>query len=311
MDLKNRKILGYLFQNSRLSASEIGKLVGLSKESVRKRISSLEDNGYIQFFRANVDLQKLGYKKFDIYMRLLGDQNKVLEKIKKISNINWIGTCFGLYDIRISAIAKDLESLTKQLKPLKNDLKELFICQIDSQIKIDYHKLNQELFDLTIKRIPTPELTEAKLDELDNKIINLMLCDARIPFTELASKLEVNPKVIQYRVKKLEQSIIKNYTPDIDGARFGFIWAVILIKTRFIDDTLKKKLLTFATKHKVSTCSFLLGSWDLSINLFAKDIAELSNIMNAFRSAFQEDIIEYNPLIIFNKLPKKYSLCIN
>lgn len=314
MDKKDRKIISYLFQDSRMPASTIGKHVELSKESVRKRINNLKEKKYIQFFRTNINLHHFNLKKFDIYIRLSAQsaQKTTLTKLNNIKNVNWIGTCFGTYDIRCSAIAPNIEYLTKQLGRIKQEAKEIIICQVETQIKIDYHKLNAEIFEVKTKRIKKiqEKIKAHNTDTLDKNIINTILCNARMPLVNIANKYKKDSKVIQYRIKKLKKAnIIKSYTPDINGAEFGYIWGVILVKLNsFPDEKIKQKLNIFAAQHKISTCSFLLGSWDLSINLFAKDIAELSTIMNSFKEAFAQDIIEYNPLIIFEKFPKKYEL---
>ena len=60
MDEKNRKILGLLEEDARLTYAEIGERVGLAPSSVHDRIRKLERSGVIRRYRADVDFEKVG-----------------------------------------------------------------------------------------------------------------------------------------------------------------------------------------------------------------------------------------------------------
>lgn len=57
MDQKDQQIVKLLRRNARLSYSEIGALVGLSRTAVRNRISALESAGTLAGYHAVVNLQ--------------------------------------------------------------------------------------------------------------------------------------------------------------------------------------------------------------------------------------------------------------
>jgi len=69
LDTKDRKILYELDLNSRQSFSRLAKKVGLSKDAVRYRITSLEEQGVIQRFHTVINVSKLGFISFRIYMK--------------------------------------------------------------------------------------------------------------------------------------------------------------------------------------------------------------------------------------------------
>ena len=68
IDLKDRKILYQLDLNCRQSNTQIGKKVGLSKEVVNYRINRMEKEGIIIRYWTEIDLFKLGYNIFRIYI---------------------------------------------------------------------------------------------------------------------------------------------------------------------------------------------------------------------------------------------------
>ena len=64
-------ILYQLELNARQPNSEIAKKVGLSKEVVNYRIKRLENERVIKSYYAIIDLSKLGYINFRVYLKLI------------------------------------------------------------------------------------------------------------------------------------------------------------------------------------------------------------------------------------------------
>ena len=60
LDATNRRILGELQQDARLSLAELGRRVGLSPPAVAERLRTLEQRGVIRGYRADVDPRALG-----------------------------------------------------------------------------------------------------------------------------------------------------------------------------------------------------------------------------------------------------------
>ena len=60
MDLTDRKILGFLEREAKLSFAEIGARVGLAASSVHDRVRKLERVGVVTGYRAEVDLAACG-----------------------------------------------------------------------------------------------------------------------------------------------------------------------------------------------------------------------------------------------------------
>ncbi|MHA2407693.1 MAG: Lrp/AsnC family transcriptional regulator [Candidatus Ranarchaeia archaeon] len=60
------------------------------------------------------------------------------------------------------------------------------------------------------------------LDPTDSKIIDLLQNDARLSYTDLARKLDMNEATVRHRVNKLEETgIIRNYTVVLDHSKMG------------------------------------------------------------------------------------------
>lgn len=70
LDTIDRKVLGLLQENARLSNGELAEAVGLNASSVFERVKKLERKGIITGYVATVDAEKLG-KPLMAFIRLL------------------------------------------------------------------------------------------------------------------------------------------------------------------------------------------------------------------------------------------------
>ena len=68
LDLKDRKILYQLDLDSRQSFAQIGRKVGLARNSVSYRINRMEEEGIIQGYYTVIDCFKLGYSSLRFYL---------------------------------------------------------------------------------------------------------------------------------------------------------------------------------------------------------------------------------------------------
>ena len=62
-----------------------------------------------------------------------------------------------------------------------------------------------------------------KIDDVDKKILDILIDNTRTPFTEIAKRLLISPGTVHVRVKKLEDSgIIKGSSLNLDYNLLGY-----------------------------------------------------------------------------------------
>ena len=120
-----------------------------------------------------------------------------------------------------------------------------------------------------------------KLDRTDRKIIEALQEDARIPFTEIGTKLGVSDATIHIRVKKmLKAGIIKKYTVVVNESMFGRNVAgymLLKVKSGSIEEVLKK----LVELESVTMIQELHGSNDILLRIGTPDL-------ESFRDAIRE-----------------------
>ncbi|MBU3822309.1 winged helix-turn-helix transcriptional regulator [Flavobacteriaceae bacterium XHP0103] len=62
-----------------------------------------------------------------------------------------------------------------------------------------------------------------KLDEIDHQILDMLIDNTRIPFTDIAKKLLISAGTVHVRVKKMEEAgIIKGSSLTLDYKKLGY-----------------------------------------------------------------------------------------
>lgn len=120
-----------------------------------------------------------------------------------------------------------------------------------------------------------------ELDELDKKILNLIINDARKPFLEVARECNVSGAAIHQRVQKLiHAGIIKGSEFIIDGTKIGYetcayMGLYLQNPSQFL--TVTEALLQIP---EVVECHYTTGQYDLFIKIYARNNQHLLHIIH-------------------------------
>lgn len=118
------------------------------------------------------------------------------------------------------------------------------------------------------------------LDELDRKILSILVKNARASVGVISRTLNVPNSTVLYRVRQMEKSgVVRAYIPLIDPRKAGFtITAVILIDVE--PGQMKSVAENIIQLRSVTQLYEAVGYYGLMAVLMAKDLEELSNILN-------------------------------
>ena len=101
-----------------------------------------------------------------------------------------------------------------------------------------------------------------KLDEIDHQILDMLIDNTRIPFTDIAKKLLISAGTVHVRVKKMEESgIIRGSSLTLDYKKLGY--SFIAYVGVFLDNTSQTKFvlerineIPFVTVAHITTGKF-------------------------------------------------------
>jgi DNA-binding Lrp family transcriptional regulator len=130
------------------------------------------------------------------------------------------------------------------------------------------------------------------IDEVDEKIINILKADSRVPFLKIAKQIGVSEAAVRQRVKRLvESGVLKRFTIETSGEAS----AIMLISTNPSIPTFKisnelKKINGVEKVYEVA------GESDIVVFLSAKNINELNVCVDKARE--DEGIVKTNTLMV-------------
>ena len=105
-------------------------------------------------------------------------------------------------------------------------------------------------------------MAKFKLDEIDHQILDMLINNTRVPFTDIAKKLLISAGTVHVRVKKMEDAgIIKGSSLTLDYKKLGYSFIAYVgvflqntSQTKFVLERINE--IPFVTVAHVTTGKF-------------------------------------------------------
>nr|MBA4405288.1 hypothetical protein [Nanoarchaeum sp.] len=317
LDLKDKKLLFELDFNARLPYSKLAKKIGLSKQGTEYKLNSLIKRGIITGFYPIINMPKLGY----IYCRLLitlqntteTKEKEIIKYLKNHENVFWLLSMQGPYDLLIVTWSKSINDFKEFIEELQTNFGGHIKRKVETITTDVIHYQHRYLLNKEkTEEIHIKETTERiSIDELDKSILGTLCSDTRISLVNLANKLNESPKVIAYRIKRLEEKkLIEGYRPIIDNNKLGYTYYKIFIS---LNNSSKEELkqIKFYIKNNSHVIYIVEGLGlpsDLDIEMMIGSNQELFDFIKDLKFKFPKIIGEYTTIVFTNTLKVKYFL---
>ena len=123
-------------------------------------------------------------------------------------------------------------------------------------------------------------MSKFKLDEIDHQILDILIENARTPFTDIAKKLLVSAGTIHVRVKKMEEEgVIKGSTLTVDYDKMGYTFIAyvgVLLENSSLTATVIEKLKSIP---EVTVAHLTTGKFTVFCKLRAKGTKHAKDII--------------------------------
>ena len=314
LDLKDKKLLYELDLNSRQSLGAIGKKIGLSKNSVKYRIDNLKKEGIIKQFHTAVDISKLGFISFRLYLNLRNTtpekEKEIISFLSKKDIVTWIVSIDGKYDLGaliLTKTIKEMDELWNELTQKYNNFLEEKLLTIMTKVRyfsrafLKDQKVND--YEIAFVSEPLGEIEKQSIDETDWKILRLLAPNARINIIDISEKLDLNEKTVISRIKKLEdKKIIIGYKTVFDLEKLNYLYYKIHFRLHNTTKELFSDFKDHIKKHpNVIYDDEVLGGDNIEIELQVKDTNQLRSIIDEIKEKFGKIIGDYFTLLFFKE----------
>jgi len=123
-------------------------------------------------------------------------------------------------------------------------------------------------------------MNKVKLDEVDHQILDILIDNTRIPFSDISKKLLISAGTVHVRVKKMEEAgIIKGSSLNLDFIKLGYSFiayvGIFLEKTSRTQDVLTNlRKMPFVTVAHITT-----GKFNIFCKVRARDTKHAKDII--------------------------------
>ncbi|MEK9957354.1 MAG: Lrp/AsnC family transcriptional regulator [Flavobacteriaceae bacterium] len=123
-------------------------------------------------------------------------------------------------------------------------------------------------------------MNKVKLDEVDHQILDILIDNTRVPFTDISKKLLISAGTVHVRVKKMEEAgIIRGSSLNLDYIKLGYSFiayvGIFLEKTSRTQDVLVNlRKMPFVTVAHITT-----GKFNIFCKVRARDTKHAKDII--------------------------------
>ena len=292
LNLKDLRILSELDKNSRQSISSISRSVGVSKQVVAYRLKTLLDEKVINFLLPVVDAQRLGFTFYNIFLEVREKSiSKVIKFLREQSEISWLVSSVGKWNILAAALVRDpteLQGLLENIQEKFNDvLEEKSVQIILDAMPCDKKQLLKEE-SIVHRRQYYGSRIPYSIDEVDKNILRELNNNVRLSSLKIAEKLMLSPNTVKARIRKmLSDKFIQSFSIKVNPMKLGYEWYYTLLELESATKEQKRALLETLEQHpNVVFIANAIGTQSLNVDFHVKNQIELKDILHSLHDDF-------------------------
>ena len=313
LDALDSKILAVLDEDARLAEAVIGKRVGTSKQVVRYRLKRLKESGVIESYYTMLNVGKLGFDSYYVFVQLTGlnsnEENEIYKRILKLPYVAWLVTGIGRWDAVILFCSKTIAMFNEQLEELKKllgmHLHEYTFTTLIQAEHVSYKFLRPHAKE-SLKT--TPKSRILSLDKTDQKILQTLNQEGRMPVTEISEITKLPLHTVHHRLKQMKkEKIIQGFRPKVNVHRLDMQWHLLLIKFNSISEERTKRFIEHCKSNKyVYYVTNTVGLYNVMLDVHVKNTEEFRSFLFDLKNSFGDVILLYESIVVFEELILTY-----
>ncbi len=286
LDKTDKRILFELEKNARIPDTQLAKKVQKSKDSVRYRITKLEEQGIIKNYKTWIDYSKLGFRTSTIYLSTLNMPEKkqsLINQLKKDKRVYWYGVAEGVWNIGITYFIKSNQDLINIKNELASKYKDFITnLTITSLAGVSVHEKTFLIDEPSKFTTFTEETQNLKLDQIEKEIIKNIYFNSKINLATLADKCKSTVDIIRGRMKKLEkQGVLIRYTIEIDYHKIGYeLYKSFIYLANYTPKEIQSMMDYTEKSNKIINVVKQIAPWEFELILFVKNFQDYLQTIN-------------------------------
>ena len=256
----------------------------------------LEKEGIVLRYFAYVDVTKLGFRMYKMYLKLGGTPEKkqqFYDYVKGHQNVFWFGVADGAWNVGITFFAKSDEEFNDVKNGLVSGFRDIILertgCVL---INVLFYPKKFLVGEPAEAAVLFGEGESSAIDGTDRKILGILLHNAREKTVEIARKCGTSADIVRNRMKRLEQrKIIFHYTVDMDIKKLDLEFFKAFLFFNGLSRQDERKLEAFCSQNP--SVVFLVRHilpWDIELEIYVRNYAQYNAIIDDVRRLFPNNL---------------------
>lgn len=311
LDLKDRKILSMLSENSRAPLNAIAKKARLSRDAVDYRIKRLVKDGIIILFFPIINLEKLGYETFHIFFLVdemdRKKQDEFLAFLQDNPNVKNIIEYSDRWDYEVVIVARNLREFDDITSQITSRFPQLIFEKEKMQVIKGYNSIHLPLkfYEQSGHKVEeeSEDYRQVKLDEIDLNILKILSENCRTSSVKIAEKVDLTSDAVNYRIKKmLDGNVIRRFTILVNLSALNYSWYTFSISMKTFNNSYDSKFRQFVVTHPyILRAVKTLGVWDFLLYVAADSPKHFHSTVKEIKIHFADIIRNHQTLLAYKE----------
>ena len=275
-------ILTHLAEDCTISQVTLGKKLGISRQTIASKISTLEKENIIQGYSTIIDPRAFGKKIFAITSASTQQRplNTLIKQIKALDEVYILNITTGANNIQVFSYHDSTDSLYKFIDSKLGSIEHLH--DIDTKVSLKSY-LKPGFVSNTVVRYPKKRTIS--ITELEHQILTRLMTKARMSISEIARVLSASNRTIKTHLDSLKtRGVILFPRLEINPNELGYK-ALANVEIKISKINIRKSVRSLLQFKSVRYINEILGPYDLNVVVFENNI-------NKLRKFVQEDLRE-------------------
>lgn len=141
------------------------------------------------------------------------------------------------------------------------------------------------------------------MDDVDRKILELLIENSKTSYKEIASKVGISDVAVHKRIKRMQKGVIRGFTALIEQGTFG-LNLTCLVSIKCVSGEKERIAGEIAALEEVREVYTTIGEQDIIAKIRTRDISSLKELVDGKISSIK-GIDEIRSSIVFNCLKEE------
>ncbi|WP_448263654.1 Lrp/AsnC family transcriptional regulator [Microbacterium aurum] len=228
LDSLNRRLIDELQRNGRVAYAEVGRRLGVSEKTVRRRVLRLLEERSITI-AAVTHPAALGFEAMALALiRVEGNYapDRLAQTFAQFPEVDYVTVTTGPFAVQVELVGVDATELNAAVNDRIRPVPGVASVELLPYLRLHYQQARFAHEDR-----PADGIRPSELDHIDRAIINYLAEDGRSSFLQIADELSISEAKVRFRYGKLLESGAFRVMGIVNPLRLGYSYTSwILVK---------------------------------------------------------------------------------